>query len=149
MTQSSLEESVWWLIPGKLAGMRKPHISEVNTLGMLGVGAVVSVMDDPSNLEAYEAAKLPFLWLPTTGGTAPTRQQIEGFRTFAVAQIAAGRAVAVHCSSGRRRTATFLGAYRILMGAGYEEVLEAIARANPRVEMRAVQLDFLKTLATE
>jgi protein-tyrosine phosphatase len=78
-------------------------------------------MDDPSNLDLYEAAQIPYRWLPTRGGTAPSLEQIAAFCQFVDAETAAGHAVAVHCSSGRRRTATFLGAYMILSGASYEE----------------------------
>jgi protein-tyrosine phosphatase len=104
-------------------------------------------MDDPSNLDLYAAANLPHRWLPTPGGTAPTREQIEEFRQFVDAETQAGKAVAVHCSSGRRRTGTFLGAYLILKGIRYEQTVEAIAQANPAVEMRDAQLNFLQALA--
>ncbi|MEO0984790.1 MAG: dual specificity protein phosphatase family protein [Cyanobacteria bacterium J06639_14] len=147
MTQGSLADSIWWIIPGQLAGMRKPEADELDTLKEQGIGAIVSVMDDPSNLDVYEAAGIPHRWLPVKGGTAPTQEQAETFRTFADEQIAAGHAVAVHCSSGRRRTGTLLGAYLVLTGTGYEEAVGAIAQANPAVEMRAAQLDFLKSLA--
>jgi protein-tyrosine phosphatase len=147
MAQQTLKESIWWMIPGKLAGMRKPEGSELEILKAEGIGAIVSVMDDPSNLDLYEVAQIPHRWLPTKGGTAPSREQIDTFRQFVEAQTQAGTAVAVHCSSGRRRTATFLGAYLILMGASYESAVGAIAQANPAVEMREAQLNFLKTLA--
>ncbi|MEM8545942.1 MAG: dual specificity protein phosphatase family protein [Cyanobacteria bacterium P01_H01_bin.119] len=147
MSEIPLQESIWWMIPGQLAGLRKPAASERDVLRAAGIGAIVSVMDDPSNLDWYKSTGIPHRWLPTTGGTAPTREQVQKFVDFAQTQIAKGHAVAVHCSSGRRRTATFLGAYLILQGASYKEVVEAIAQANPTVEMRAAQLDFLKALA--
>ena len=147
MNQPTLKASIWWLVPGQLAGMRKPEADELEIVKAEGIGAIVSVMDDPSNLDLYAAANLPHRWLPTQGGTAPTREQIEEFRQFVDAETQAGKAVAVHCSSGRRRTATFLGAYLILQGRAYETVVEAIAQANPTVEMREAQLKFLKALA--
>ncbi|NER78422.1 MAG: protein phosphatase [Leptolyngbya sp. SIO1D8] len=140
-------DSLWWIIPGQLAGMRKPEAHELAALKASGIGAIVSVMDDPANLDLYQGTEIPHQWLPTKGGTAPTLEQVGAFRNFVGEQTAAGRAVALHCSSGRRRTATFLGAYLILTGASYEEALTAIAAANPVVEMRAVQLNFLKSLA--
>ncbi|KAB1987571.1 protein-tyrosine phosphatase family protein, partial [Haemophilus parainfluenzae] len=71
------------------------------------------------------------------------------FRQFVDSETQAGRAVAVHCSSGRRRTATFLAAYLILNGMAYQQAIQAVALANPVVEMRATQLQFLKTLTTQ
>lgn len=146
MADPTLQESIWWIIPDQLAGMRKPTVDELAVLKAEGIGAIVSVMDDPSNLDLYEAVQIPYRWLPTTGGQAPTRAQIDEFSQFVEAQNQAGHAVAVHCSSGRRRTATFLGAYLIQQGARYEEAIAAIAQANPAVEMRTAQLDFLKAL---
>ena len=147
MTPQTLTESIWWIRLGQLAGMRKPAFHELASLQSAGIGAIVSVMDDPANLEWYKDAAIPHLWLPTTGGKAPTVQQVDDFYTFATGQLDLGRAVAVHCSSGRRRTATFLGAYLICSGVTYEEAIMEIAQANPTVEMRAAQLDFLKSLA--
>jgi len=147
MTQPTLRQSIWWIIPGQLAGMRQPEESDLAVLQNEGIGAIVSVMDDPSNLEWCAAAQIPYRWLPPTGGQAPTPAQIAEFQQFVEAKNQADRAVAVHCSSGRRRTATFLGAYLILQGASYEEAVGAIAQANPAVEMRDAQLDFLRSLA--
>lgn len=149
MAEPTLQESIWWIIPGQLAGMRQPAADELAILKAEGLGAIVSVMDDPSNLDLYAAAQIPYRWLPTTGGQAPTRAQIDEFGRFVDTQNQVGHAVAVHCSSGRRRTATFLGAYLIQRGASYQEALDAIAQANPAVEMRAPQSQFLQALADE
>ena len=46
-----IEENLWWVIPEQLAGMRKPNPEEIADLRAAGVGAIVSVMDDPSNLD--------------------------------------------------------------------------------------------------
>jgi protein-tyrosine phosphatase len=147
MTQQSLQASIWWILPGRLAGMQKPEADELAILKAEGIGAIVSIMDDPSNLNLYEVAQIPYRWLPTKGGTAPTREQIDEFSQFVDAETQAGKAVAVHCSSGRRRTATFLGAYLILIGKNYEEAVEAIAQANPAIEMSETQLNFLNSMS--
>ncbi len=147
MTQP-LQDTLWWVIPNQLAGVRKPVIDELPVLKAAGIRAIVSVMDDPSNLDVYAASNIPHCWLPTVGGQAPTREQVETFCQFVDRHHQTGGAVAVHCSSGRRRTATFLAAFLISQGARYEEALDTIARANPQVEMRDAQLNFLKWLAS-
>jgi atypical dual specificity phosphatase len=142
-----IQDNLWWVIPQKLAGVRKPIAEELVDLLAVGVGAIVSVMDDPSNLDIYEKAKLPYLWLPTKGGTAPSREQIQKLTTFVNEQNKLGTAVAVHCTSGRRRTGTMLAAYLISAGASADEALQVILTANPEAELREAQINFLKELA--
>lgn len=143
----AIADNLWWVIPERLAGVRKPAADELPELRAAGIGAIVSVMDDPSNLDLYRQAEMPHLWLPVTGGTAPSREQVQQFYDFATEQHHLGNGVALHCTSGRRRTGTMLAAYLILAGSAAEEAIEAIARANPAVELRAAQLDFLQQLA--
>ncbi|MBD2092386.1 dual specificity protein phosphatase family protein [Microcoleus sp. FACHB-1515] len=144
-----IAENLWWVIPGKLAGVRKPTVEELADLQAAGVGAIVSVMDDPTDLDLYEQAKLPFRWLPTKGGTAPTREQIQELQAFVEQQHQLGSAVAVHCTSGNRRTGTMLAAYLICTGASYEEAMQIIQTANSNAELRTAQTTFLQQLAGE
>jgi len=144
-----IKENLWWVIEGKLAGVRKPTAEEISELKEAGIGALVSVMDDPSNLDLYQQADLPYLWLPTKGGTAPTPEQIQELQHFVDAQNQLGHAVAVHCTSGRRRTGTMLASYLLRAGLSYDEVMQIILNANPHVELRSSQIVFLKTLAEQ
>jgi atypical dual specificity phosphatase len=59
MSETSLTESLWWVVPDWLGGMRKPTPEEIPILTEIGVNAIVSVMDDPSNLDLYQQAGLP------------------------------------------------------------------------------------------
>jgi len=142
-----IEENLWWVIPEKLAGVRKPMAAELTALKAAGVGAIVSVMDDPSNLDLYEQASIPHLWLPTKGGTAPSREQIQELQNFVESQNRQGNAVAVHCTSGRRRTGTMLASYLIHAGSSYESAIQTVQKANPDVELREAQNIFLRELA--
>lgn len=144
-----IAENLWWVIPGKLAGVRKPLPEELAPLQAAGIGAIVSVMDDPSNLDLYQQANLPHLWLPTKGGTAPSQAQIQELQAFIEAQNRLGHGVAVHCTSGRRRTGTLLAAYLIRTGVTYDTAMQTILTANPNVELRAAQTDFLQAFAAE
>lgn len=150
MEQQPIEpiaENLWWVIPGKLAGVRKPMAEELTELQATGIGAVVSVMDDPSNLDLYEQAGIPHLWLPTKGGTAPSREQIQELQNFVDQHNRQGLAVAVHCTSGRRRTGTILASYLICTGSSYDDAIQTIQSANPSVELREAQSTFLRELA--
>lgn len=142
-----IEENLWWAIPGKLAGVRKPTAEELSELQAAGIGAIVSVMDDPTNLDLYQRSNIPHLWLPTKGGTAPSLEQIQELQNFVSGQNQLGHAVAIHCTSGRRRTGTMLAAYLISAGLSYEAALQTIQDANPDVDLRAAQTTFLQELA--
>jgi protein-tyrosine phosphatase len=142
-----IQENLWWVIPGKLAGVRKPTAEELPQLQAAGVGALISVMDDPSNLDGYEQAGIPYCWLPTKGGTAPSQEQIQELQKFVDEQNHLGHAVAVHCTSGNRRTGTMLAAYLIQSGSSYDDAMGAIQRSNPNAELREAQTSFLQALA--
>jgi len=143
----SIAENVWWVLPGKLAGVRKPTAEELPALQASGIGAIVSVLDDPSNLDLYEQAGMPYLWLPIQGGTAPTQEQVQQLNDFVNTQNASGKGVAVHCTNGKRRTATMLAAYLISTGASYNAAMQTIQTANPEIALREAQTAFLQVLA--
>lgn len=142
-----ISESLWWIIPNRLAGVRKPTEDELPALKELKVGALVSVLSDPSNLESYERHHIPYLWLPIEGGTPPSIEQLQRLRTFVAVQNDLGNAVAVHCSNGLRRTGTVLAALLIQQGADYESAMTAIQSANPAVELSEAQISFLENLS--
>lgn len=145
-TIQPIAENLWWVIPDKLAGVRKPLAEELPELQTLGIGSIVSVMDDPSNLEFYQQANLPHLWLPTKGGTPPSREQVQQLQDFIDAQNSQGNGVAIHCTSGRRRTGTAIAAYLIVSGLTYSDAMEKILSANPEIDLREAQSKFLQDL---
>ena len=140
-------ENLWWVVPGKLAGVRKPTNEELSELMAAGIGAIISVMDDPDNLDLYQRSNIPHLWLPIKGGTPPSREQIQELQTFALCQNRQQNAVAVHCTTGRRRTGTVLASYLISAGLSYDRAMQMIQSANSDVELRETQTTFLQQLA--
>lgn len=142
-----ISANLWWVIPGKLAGVRKPIAEELTKLQTAGIHAIVSVMDDPSNLDLYQQADIPYLWLPIKGGTPPNREQLQELQNFIDSQNGLDKAVAVHCTSGRRRTGTMLAAYLIYSGSSYNNAMQTIQSANSEVELREAQHNFLQELA--
>ncbi|MGB3512136.1 MAG: dual specificity protein phosphatase family protein, partial [Microcoleaceae cyanobacterium] len=55
---------------------------------------------------------------------------------FINTQNSEGKAVAIHCTSGRRRTGTASAAYLISSGLSYDNAMEQILTANSEVELR-------------
>ncbi|HEY9803527.1 MAG TPA: dual specificity protein phosphatase family protein [Leptolyngbyaceae cyanobacterium] len=142
-----ISENLWWVIPSKLAGVRKPIMpEELYQLQAEGIEALVSVMDDPSNLDLYQKAEIPYLWLPIKGGSVPSQEQIQELRNFIDNQNNLGKAVAVHCTNGRKRTGTMLASYLICTGSSYEDAMQTLQAANSNVELREAQSDFLREL---
>lgn len=137
---------VWWLIAKSLAGMSRPPLSDLPQLYRAGIRGIVSVMDEPSGIDEYQAAGFQALWLPITGGQAPTFQQVEQFRQFAQPLIEQNHSVVVHCTSGNRRTGTLLAAYLVAQGEKPEQAIARIKAVRPSAELREAQENFILQL---
>ncbi|MBW4515875.1 MAG: dual specificity protein phosphatase family protein [Timaviella obliquedivisa GSE-PSE-MK23-08B] len=148
-TTQPIAENLWWVIPGKLAGVRKPTFEELNELKELGIGAIASVFHDSSNLNFYQQIRIPYLWLPIAVDSAPSPSQIQEFQNFVEHQNLLNLAVAVHCSTGKHRTGTLLAAYLIGTGLSYESTMKTILNANSSIELPETQAIFLQKLAQE
>ena len=150
MEQQSLEpivENLWWVIPGKLAGVRKPTAAELQELQAVGIGAIVSVMHDRSNLELYDRENIPYLWLPIQIASSPSRSQVEELIDFVDRYHLQGVGTAVHCTGGLHRTGTMLAAYLILNGSSDKDAIEKIATSNSQAVLELAQTVFLRSLA--
>lgn len=145
----SIGENLWWVIPGKLAGVRRPAIAELPELQASGIGAIVSVMHDKSNLEMYERENIPYLWLPIQIASSPSRSQVAELTKFVERYHLQGVGTAIHCTGGLHRTGTMLAAYLILNGATYEDAIGTIEAANSQAVLEQAQSVFLQSLAVD
>ncbi|ESA36437.1 dual specificity protein phosphatase [Leptolyngbya sp. Heron Island J] len=142
-----IAQQLWWVVPKQLAGVRKPTLAELAELRAEGIEALVSLLSDDSNLNLYAQQNIPHIWVPIIGGTAPSLDQLAQIKTFVDNQHRLGTAVAIHCSSGRRRTGTVLAALLIAQRTSYENAIDTILQANPEIELREPQINFLKSLS--
>ena len=145
----SIVENLWWVIPGKLAGVRKPTAAELPELERVGIGAIVSVIHDESNLELYQQENIPYLWLPIQIASSPNRSQIAELTNFVNEHHRQGVGIAVHCTGGLHRTGTMLAAYLIWNGLSSDEAMVTIQTANSQAVLELAQSVFLRSLATE
>lgn len=121
-----------YVIPEKLAGCAKPHgIAGLRALSRRGVGAVVSLTEEPLDGKTLAKYGVITLHLPIRDFTPPTQEQIDRFVLFVDERIAEGRRVAVHCHAGMGRTGTMLAAYLVHAGATAEEAMLRVRRLRP------------------
>jgi protein-tyrosine phosphatase len=89
--------------------------------------------------------------LPITGGKPPTPEQVKTFVYFANSLLEQNQPVAVHCTSGNRRTGTLLAAYLIASGEMPEKAVRQhpqsgiaqIQQVRPTAELQEAQKQFL------
>jgi atypical dual specificity phosphatase len=154
---------LWWVIPGVLAGMPKPFVhperrlilggaltayeDELPVLYSVGIRAVVSLLNIPSDAPVFESAGFSFLNLPVPDGGAPTPEQATKFVRFVEAQRKAQRPVAVHCEAGLGRTGTMLATYLIAQGATAQEAIQRIREVEKVAIETSKQIQFLHEFA--
>ncbi|USD39337.1 MULTISPECIES: dual specificity protein phosphatase family protein [Ferrimonas] len=134
----------WWVIPGRLAGMRKPQTHELGTLAKSRFQAVVSLLDSEDNHQLYHNWQLPYLWLPTEDGQTVSPQQLQQLEQF-IDRF--DGAVAIHCNDGRKRTVSAIAAYLIRKEHDFEQALKMASKGQPRIELEEDQLLSLLQMA--
>lgn len=155
---------LWWAVPGVLAGMPMPRIhperrenfggslnayhDALPLLAEAGIGAVVSLLNIPSDERVYQRAGFAYHLLPIPDGAAPSVDQFLDFLNFMREQRAANRVVAVHCAAGLGRTGTMLAAYLIAKGTPVDEAVAQIRKARPGAIETPAQMRFLRDLAS-
>jgi len=160
MSASPDKSLLWWAIPGALAGMPMPFVHlerRLNSGGALdayndelpelysrGIGAVVSLLNMPSDKAAWESAGFAFLRLPIQDGEAPTLGQAIEFVRFTDEQRAKNRAIAVHCEGGLGRAGTMLATYLISKSATAQAAIGQLRAAEKSAIETLRQIQFLE-----
>ena len=88
-----------------------------------GIGAILSLTEDPLMAEPLRQRGIVSLHLPIPDQAAPTPQEFLAAIDFIDQQRVAGRGVLTHCRIGEGRTGSILAAYLIRQGATYEQAL--------------------------
>jgi len=150
ITQLSQQEStheypdfLWWLVQGKLAGMAEPLEEELPALRQIGIGAIVSLLEDKTKSAIYERHGFEYLLLPAQDDFPPTFEQVEEFLEFAQHQKKHEKGVAVHCRAGWGRTGTLLASYLIEQGHTADDAIKVVRQLQPFAIRSKEQEDFL------
>jgi atypical dual specificity phosphatase len=140
-----------WLLPGRLAGfgfagwqLTEPDL--VN-LHQAGVGAVVSLTEQPVHHADDSVPTMRYRHLPIPDMTTPRPAQIDLFVQFVDDAAGDGLATAVHCRAGLGRTGTMLACYLVAQGSGAEEALGEVRQHRPGSVETAAQEEAVRSFA--
>jgi len=161
--QVLLDDLMYWVIPGMLAGMQQPFVhpgrrrnhggdlmcrnDHLPILHAAGVRAFVSLLDDFTDAPVYLSAGFEFLHLPVAVRKAPTFHQAHEAIAFIHRQRSKQRAVAVYCDAGLGRTGTLLAAYLISEGEAAEGAIARVRKAQKVAVETPRQTRFLYEFA--
>jgi protein-tyrosine phosphatase len=135
-------QSVFWLIPGKLAGRTGPNLDpwDARDLKESGIDAVLSVNDGILvDVEDLEAAGISYACVPFSQNAPPVPGDLEiclealprAFE-FVHEHIEAGKTVMVHCTAGKDRTGLLMSYFLMRTTAvTVEEAITAVRRVRP------------------
>ncbi|MGO9644315.1 MAG: dual specificity protein phosphatase 23 [Candidatus Bathyarchaeia archaeon] len=144
---SPIPDNFSWLDPSKLAGSARPENErELEGLKKLGIKAIVSLTEDPLDLEV-DRLGFDYLSSPITDFEAPSQDQLGEIIQFIEDSISESKPVLVHCAAGKGRTGTVLAAYLVYHGKSAEEAINQVRAMRPGSIEMPVQQDAVRLYA--
>lgn len=149
-------DGFYWLIPGVLAGSRRPGgrggdrlDAELRWLRAQGIAAILTLTEQPLDPLVASEHEFELLHLPVIDLTPPTAEQLSLALQFIDRQRAQDRPVLVHCLAGQGRTGTVLAAYLIRAGSPPDRAIRELRRVCPLAVENDRQLKALADFAAE
>jgi atypical dual specificity phosphatase len=117
-------------------GLLRPLEDDLVILIDNGVGAIVTLTEDPIFIPLPFRERFKLLHLPVENMEPPTLKQVIRFVEFVDAEFDRGVNVAVHCLMGIGRTGTMIAAYRVSMGEGPAEAIDNLRKIRRFIETK-------------
>ncbi|HET6406652.1 MAG TPA: protein-tyrosine phosphatase family protein [Chthoniobacteraceae bacterium] len=162
MSNAESQLDLWWVEPGKLAGMPMPLLAtarrenptsplhayddDLLLLHEVGIRAVVGMLNVPLHSVIFSSAGFEHHLMPIPDGGVPTPEQFREYLRFVRAQLEAGNPTAVHCAAGLGRTGTVLAGFLIAEGVPLNAAITRIRAARPGAIETREQIQFLRDL---
>jgi atypical dual specificity phosphatase len=146
--QLPVPENFSWLDSFKLAGSARPYTEEeFEGLKERGIKVIVTLTEDPLNVELVGRLGFEYLHSPIVDFEAPSLNQLGEIVRFIDERVAESKPVLVHCAAGRGRTGTILAAYLVHHGASAEEAINQVKTTRPGSIEMPVQQDAVRLYA--
>lgn len=121
-----------WIIEGRLAGVSRPRTEDAYlTLAGLGVGALLTLTEEPLLPETLARHGLRATHIPVPDFMPPTPAQVEQAMAALDTFHEQGLTVAVHCAAGLGRTGTILACCLVRQGTPAHEAITTIRTTRP------------------
>jgi atypical dual specificity phosphatase len=147
-----------WLIDANLAG--SGHIGgwgkyeidilndDLDQLMHEGIRAIVSLTEQPLDIECVLAKGMNYLHIPIPDMAPPSMGAVYKFVTFVESELKQNRPVLVHCEAGLGRTGTMLGCYLVKMGLNPGEAISKVRLNRPgSIETAAQEMTIFEYAA--
>src|SRR5262245_30327019 len=121
-----------WIKRPLLAALARPtDAADFVWLRRHGIQVLVSLTDEPPRRDWINDAGLMSVHEPIDDFTAPTQEQLDRCLSVIERALSQEMGVAVHCTAGRGRTGTILGAWFVTQGLSAEQAIAKIRTLRP------------------
>jgi len=126
-----------------------PLAGDIPAMRAARIAAVVNTCREYRGpIDAYVAAEISQLWIPTTDFTAPSLDDVESAVRFMQQEIAQGKRVYVHCKAGRARSATVVLCWLVkAKHMSPDEAQQLILAKRPHANRHLVQRPVVQQFA--
>lgn len=121
-----------WVKEGAVAASGYPSSKgQISWAAARGLGSILTLTEDPLPPAWTAGMTLDFKHVAMKDHEPPSLESLAEASSYMAEQIAAGKAVLVHCLAGKGRTMCVIAAYLIGTGMGVDESIAFLRRLRP------------------